>query len=120
MEPGRRYVNLHTHVRGTAPSDADGAQLALVESLVALVVWGANDVRYVTSRVPRHAVASADFIGAAYDAERRGCIGEYRQLVRSMRSERRAAVEITHRIWERIAPGVGLRYDRFMPAEREL
>ena len=120
VDPRRRYVNLHTHVRGTAPSDTDGAQLALVPPLVAMVVWGANDVRYVLSREPDVPIMSAEEIGAAYHAERLSCIGEYRELVRSMRSERRAAVVMTHRLWERIAGGVGLRYDRFVPAERAL
>ena len=114
MRPGRRYVFVHSHPDGRSFSQADVAGLVAHWSLLcAVVAIGAQGRWYVISVAPgREAPPPAD-VGAAFRQERETLAPTYQALVqRGALTRREAQRQLTHEVWERIAPGLGLRYDR--------
>lgn len=103
MQPGRRYVQMHTHPGNTAPSHIDVLLLLTQEQVQTVAVVGVDGSWYALSR------GSSGRVASAHDAAER--------LVRTL--HRLAAAEPSaplrdrsHRAWLEIAQDLGLRYDR--------
>jgi proteasome lid subunit RPN8/RPN11 len=114
MRPGRRYVFVHSHPDGRSFSQADVAGLvAHWPLLCAVVAIGAQGTWYVVSVAPGLEAPPPADVGAAFRQEREALAPTYQELVqRGALPRREAQRQLTHEVWERIAPGLGLRYDR--------
>jgi hypothetical protein len=111
MMPGRRYFTLHTHRVSTSFSDADA--LVLVENplLRAVGVIGADGTWYFLSRGRGRPAGEA--VVRAFTAAAIALSRTYLVLMRSGALAREEALRaFSHAIWERVAPPLGLRYDR--------
>lgn len=78
-----------------------------------LAAIGADGTWYLTSLAPGATPPAIHQLEAQYDATTKALAPTYRALVRLGTFTSEAAWrELTHLTWERIAPGLGLRYDR--------
>jgi len=106
-------VGVHTHPGNSSLSDADGGLLANAPLVAAMVVIGADSTWYVLSAEPGTAPPPKDEIQERYQevfdllAPAYGALSYAGSL-----SEERAWRDLTHDIWDAIAPGLGLRYVR--------
>ena len=113
MMPGHRYIQLHTHLLGSSFSDADGALLVAVRELQMLVVTDVDEVWYVLSKSPRGTVAAEFDVFDAYHREALALRPRYLDLIDSgIMSRDDARRDLSHQVWRRIAPRLGLGYDR--------
>ena len=114
MQPGERYVSVHTHPGGQSFSAHDAVVLvAHHQRLIVVAVVGAQGVWYVLSVNPDRAPASPGEVYDAHFQEYDALAPAYAQLVQPGTLTRREAQrQHTHAIWEHIAPALGLRYDR--------
>ncbi len=110
---GRQYVHLHTHPGSSSLSDADGSILLAHSPLRALAVIGRDRTWYILSKRPGQPTAGPAEGVLAYREALHALLPKYRQLVQSGRLDAATAWrQHTHEAWERVAPALGLRYDR--------
>ncbi|MGH2353674.1 MAG: hypothetical protein ACRDJN_18885 [Chloroflexota bacterium] len=110
---GRRAVSVHTHPHSSSFSPADANLLSKARDVCAVVVVGADGTWYLLSIEPGKALPADATIEGAYRITRQSLIPKYLALVQSQAMTRaRAWQEHSHEVWERIAPVLGLRYDR--------
>ena len=114
MIPGRRYAGVHTHPEGASFSPTDGTVLVAHASTVcAIAVVGGPGIWYVLSPVPGRTLPSPEAVFPAFERERDALAPPYEALLRAGALTRREAQRAhTHEVWERLAPVLGLRYDR--------
>ena len=110
---GHHAVHMHTHP-GSSSFSTDDTQLLLEEVVLDVVAAiGADDTWYVLGLQPGATSPAVPQTEAQYDATIKALAPTYRALMRLGALTRAAAWrELTHLTWERIAPGLGLRYDR--------
>ncbi len=109
----RRYGCVHTHPEGYAFSPNDAAVLVSFRAVVLIAVVGGQGTWYVLSVDPDREPPLTHVLFETFRQEREILAAKYESLVRSGELTRREALrEHTHEVWERIAPSLGLRYDR--------
>ena len=114
MPPGRRYAAVHTHPEGFSFSATDALVLvAHAPTLRTVAAVGGHGVWYVLSLAPDREPPALEDVFAAFRQERDALAPAYQRLMEEGALTRRAAQrEHSHTVWERIAPALGLRYDR--------
>jgi hypothetical protein len=119
LEPTHHYVTLHTHPASRPPSLQDGAVLSAHLLICSLMIVGANGTWYALSRqpgVPQVSEREArEMIGAAFMIVRAGALAA--QQAHGWTDEQTLDV-LLHSLWSRIAPRLGLRYDRLGSSNR--
>ncbi len=111
-----RIVGVHTHPGSSSFSDVDGGLLANAPLLAAMVVAGADGTWYVLSVEPGSAPPAKEEVKARYQEVFDHLAPTYAALSYSgSLSKERAWQDLTHDLWDAIAPGLGLRYDRVTP-----
>ena len=119
MRAGRRYVHLHTHPAPSAAfSDADVGMLVAYACLRTAAVIGVDSTWYVLSKVPGRAPALRAEVEQRFAVQVAALVPKYARLIRSGALSAAEAWRLhTHEVWQRLAPGLGLRYDRLEPWE---
>lgn len=118
MQPGRRYVQLHTHPGNSAFSDADVAVLIKNDGVQAMVVFGVDGTRYVLSKPLGMSPIQPAEAMAEWRKEYNASLLFYQQAVIAGRmTEGEAAKAHTHEVMQAVAQRFGLRYDRMVPNE---
>ena len=114
MRPGRRYVFVHTHPLGYSFTPLDVAVLAAHwPQLCAVVAVGGQGVWYIASVLPGYSAPAPEDVRTAFRNELPGVAPAYQARVQAGELTRKEAQrQITHDVWERIAPDLDLRYDR--------
>jgi hypothetical protein len=113
MQAGRRYLQLHTHPRSAAFSSHDGVLLTTWPEIHGLVVRGADGTTYLLSKTD--AILSterAEDVAQHWMRERDRLNVRFYLLRRRFGDDRAAWKLVADEIWRRIAPELGLRYDR--------
>jgi hypothetical protein len=119
MRPERRYVQLHTHPRSSAPGRADAAIVIRRAAIASVVVAGGDGSWYVLSKVPGAEPADVDTMRRRWVEVHDTLDRLYGPLVEAGVVDVEAAWRAeTHEIWQRIAADLRLRYDRLEPGER--
>ena len=116
MEPGRAYVQIHTHPGSAAFSRMDTQTFLDLPGLSAMTVAGGDGTMYVLSKDPEEFQATASAGRRAWEET---TLEVQRERLSSLKAEElseteRAHVlkEMSHQVWLRIARGLGLRYSR--------
>lgn len=114
MLPGRRYAFVHTHPEGISFSATDAAVLvAHAPALRAVAAIGGPGMWYVLSIDPQRKPPAPTNVLPAFDRERHALAPLYQHRAQAGGLTRREARrEHIHEVWERLAPALGLRYDR--------
>jgi proteasome lid subunit RPN8/RPN11 len=116
LRAGRSYVQVHSHPASTAFSDADALMLVRYPSVHLSCVVGLDGTWYVLGRERGSSLPDPSALYSVYHAAMNSKVGRYRHLARSGRlTPREADRALSHAVWEQIAPGLGLRYDRVEP-----
>jgi hypothetical protein len=114
MRVGRRYVFVHTHPDGRSFSESDVAGLVAHWPLPSVVVAvGSQGTWYAISVEPESKCPSPADVAVVLRQESDALAPKYSELLQTGTLTRRDAQrQFTHEVWERIAPRLGLRYDR--------
>ena len=114
MQAGRRYAFIHTHPDGRSFSESDVTGLVAHRPLLsAVVAVGSQGTWYAISVEPGGRSPSPADIAAVFRNESDALAPRYTDLVQTgVLTRRDAQRQFTHDVWERIAPSLGLRYDR--------
>lgn len=117
MRAGRRYVHLHSHPAPSAAfSDADVGTFVAYAYLRTVAVIGVDRTWYVLSKVPGRGPALRAEVERRFTDEVAALAPKYARLIRSGPVSAAQAWRLhTHEVWERLAPRLGLRYDRLEP-----
>lgn len=115
MQSGRRYVQVHTHL--SQPTRAfsldDALLLATYDDLVAMVV-GVDAAWYVLSKDPGADPPLPRRLVQAWQVAALELLPVYRGRVgRGELSREEAEAALRDTVWQTVAAGHGLRYDRF-------
>ena len=114
MQTGRRHAFIHTHPDGRSFSESDVTGLVAHWPLPsAVVAVGSQGTWYAISVEPGGRSPSPADVAAVFRKESDALAARYADFVQTGALTRRAAQrQFTHEVWERIAPSLGLRYDR--------
>lgn len=114
MIPGQGYAFVHTHPEGISFSAADATVLvAHALALRAVAAVGGPGMWYVLSIDPQRKPPSPADVSPAFERERDALAPSYQHRAQAGGLTRREARrEHTHEVWERLAPALGLRYNR--------
>ena len=114
LRPDRRYATVHTHPEGGSFSPVDAAVLVAHAPLLRVVAAvGAQGNWYMLSVAPGGVPPDPVEIRPAYRLAFGLLAPTYSALVQEGALTRRVAQRAhTHAVWERLAPTMGLRYDR--------
>lgn len=116
LQPGRKYVQLHTHPGSSSFSGADLAILVRNDGVEAMAVFGADNTRYVVSKAPGATPITPETAVDTWRAEYNARYLPYAQAVISgQMTEAEARKAHTHEVMEAVAKLLGLRYERFSP-----
>jgi hypothetical protein len=113
MQPERRYIALHTHQTSASFSDQDVALLLDNAFLWTIAVIGADGSWYLLSRQSGVSSASAALAVRTFQ-QAMGPLTPIYAREGQQQGVGRAVVlrQLTHDLWELIAPSLGLRCDR--------
>lgn len=117
MQPGKRYIQIHTHPNSSSFSGTDVALLFYHQgperNIQSIYVVGVDGTRYIISREPGVQVATPEEIKIAFHAEierlRPKWEGKYRS---GELTAEQAWKEHTHEAWTNIAKKLGFKYNR--------
>jgi hypothetical protein len=117
MAPGHKYVCVHVHPDSTSFSVPDAVPDAVLllrfAAIQAVAAVGLDGTWYVMSLEAPAAPASIDRLAAEVAAARDELSQPYVTLVQAGSLTRREARRaLSHEVWVRAAPALGLRYDR--------
>lgn len=114
MLPDQRYAVVHTHPEGISFSATDATVLvAHAPTLHAVAAVGGPGMWYVLSIDPHRKPPSPADVLPAFATEWEALASTYQHPVHAgVLTRREARREHTHEVWERLAPALGLRYDR--------
>jgi hypothetical protein len=113
IAPGRRYVCVHTHPESSSFSPYDVALLLRFPAIQVVTAVGVDGSWYVVSLEPDQPMPAVNAMAAAVQAARDELAPRFEALVQTGALTRQAARrELSHLIWQRVAPPLGLRYDR--------
>ena len=111
-------IAVHTHPGSSSFSEADAAAFDQAPLVTLLAVAGADGTWYVLSLEPGTPPPTEDEIEERYNDVLDHLEPAYHALVYAgSLTEKRAWRDLTHEIWDVIAPGLGLRYHRITPGE---
>ncbi|NPV30505.1 MAG: hypothetical protein HPY58_12825 [Firmicutes bacterium] len=117
MQPGKRYIQIHTHPNSSSFSDIDVALLFYHQgperNIQSIYVVGADGTRYIMSREPGVRVATPEEIKLAFQVEIEVLRPKWEEKYRSgeMTADQ-AWKEHTHEAWFNIAKKLGFKYNR--------
>jgi hypothetical protein len=112
LQPGRRYVHVHTHPAGSSFSDLDLTVLLAYVEIRTLVVVAQDGAWYFLSKVRGQPSADPGTGGALWNT----CFALMAQphhalIARGILSHDEALRDEVHETMIRLAPEIGLRYD---------
>jgi proteasome lid subunit RPN8/RPN11 len=111
-------IAVHTHPGSSSFSEADASAFDQAPLVTLLVVVGADGTWYALSLQPDVTPPTRAEIEERYKEAFDHLAPAYAALSNTgSLSEGRAWQELTHDIWDAVAPGLGLRYDRITPGD---
>ena len=113
LPPGEQFICVHTHPDGGSFSPEDAALVIRFRAICVITAVERQGGWYILSLALGHPPPSPQQILEAFEAERDATVHRYRDLVQSGALKRvEAQRQHSHQVWEKIAPALGLRYDR--------
>jgi hypothetical protein len=116
LQPGRRYVHVHTHPASSSFSDDDLAILLHHVEVRTIVVVGRDDTWYFLSKLRGRTTVDADTGRALWNV----CFAEiaspdHALIAQGVLSSSEALRREVHETMTSLAPEIGLRYDHLEP-----
>ncbi|MGH2350363.1 MAG: hypothetical protein ACRDJN_01960 [Chloroflexota bacterium] len=113
LSPGHTYVTVHTHPMSSPPSPGDVLVLVANPSIDLVSVAGVDGTWYVVARSPEGPRISDRAVRLRFTAEfLRLRPGFDAQAMAGTLPPQEALTALLDTIWQRIAPSLGLHYDR--------